>query len=216
MIPVMTTADPEDIDQLLRRAANGDAAGWCALVERYHDRLRRSVGLRLDPRLRGRVDASDILQDTYLDASRQLADYARDPPLPFFLWLRRIAGSRLYKVHRQYLGTRMREVGREVSIDRGPLPGASSAALAARLLGHDDRPSEAMQRAERRARIQDALDQMDPTDREVLVLRHFEQLTSPEAARELGISEAAAAKRYIRALARLRGLLARAGGGSEP
>src|SRR5262249_51281494 len=162
-------AEPEDIEHLLRRAAAGDAPGWRPPVERFHDPLRRSAGLRLDPRLRGRVDASDILQDTHLDASRQLAHHARDPPPPVLLWLPRLAGSRLYKVHRQYLGTRMREVGREVSIDRGPLPGASSAALAARLLGHDDRPSEAMQRAERRARIQDALDQMDPTDREVLV-----------------------------------------------
>src|SRR5262249_51806631 len=84
MISAMTTADPDDVGDLLRRAANGDAAGWRALVERYHDRLRRSVGLRLDPRLRGRVDASDILQETYLDASRQMADYAREPTLPFF------------------------------------------------------------------------------------------------------------------------------------
>ena len=212
----MFTSDADDLRPLLEKAAAGDADGWRQLVERCQPRLRRMVALRLDPRLRGRVGASDVLQEAYLEASRQLAGYLRDPPLPFYLWLRRLAGARLYKLHRHHLGAQMRAAGREQSIDCGPVPGASSAALAARLLGREERPSEAAQRAERRRRLQQALEQLDPVDREVLALRHFEQLTVPEAARELSISEAAAAKRYLRALGRLREFLVRSpGGGSE-
>jgi RNA polymerase sigma-70 factor (ECF subfamily) len=117
------------------------------------------------------------------------------------------------RVHRQHLGAEMRDVGREVSLYRGALPEATSAALAAQLLGRDTRPSEAAIRVERRIRLQEALNSMDAIDREVLALRHFEQLTNPEAARVLGLQEAAAAKRYVRALKRLREILdARPGG----
>src|SRR5262249_34670923 len=161
-------------------------AAWRSLLDEYHDRLRRMVALRLDPRLQGRVDPSDVLQETYLEASKQLADYLRDPALPFFLWLRQLAGHRLYKLHRHHLGTRIRDAGREVSLYRGALPEASSVALAAQLLGRECRPSEAVARAELKLRLQDALNRMDALDREVLTLRHFEQLTSAEVARELG------------------------------
>ena len=123
--------------------------------------------------------------------------------MPFFLWLRGIAGNKLLELHRHHLGTPMRDAGREVSLYRGALPEASSAALAARLLGRLTRPSEAAIRAEAKLRLQEALNAMDPIDREVLALRHFEQLTNAEAAQVLGITEAAAGKRYIRALERL-------------
>ena len=174
---------------------------------RSRDRLRRMVALRLDRRLQGRVDPSDIIQEAYIDASARLAEYARQPDMPFFLWLRFLTGQRLLRVHRQHLGAEMRDVAREVSLYRGALPAATSAALAAQLLGRDTRPSEAAVRAERSIRLQEALNSMDPIDREVLALRHFEQLSNVEAARVLVLQESAAAKRYVRALKRLRLIL---------
>jgi RNA polymerase sigma-70 factor (ECF subfamily) len=207
------TGESSETTRLLRRAAQGDQQAWGALLTQARDRLRRVVALRLDRRLQGRVDPSDIIQEACIDASERLAEYARQPDMPFFLWLRFLTGQRLLRVHRQHLGAEMRDVGREVSLYRGALPEATSAALAAQLLGRDTRPSEAAIRAERKIRLQEALNSMDPLDREVLALRHFEHLTNGEAARVLGLQEPAAAKRYVRALKRLRVILdARPGG----
>jgi RNA polymerase sigma-70 factor (ECF subfamily) len=164
------------------------------------------VALRLDPRLASRLDPEDVLQDVYLDAFRQLGDYLQDPQLPFFLWLRLLTGHWIARAHRHHLGTQARAAGRDRPLDDRP-PSASSVALAAHLLGREDRPSEYAQRAERAAKLQAALEEMDVTDREVLSLRHFEHLTRAEAATVLGISEAAAAKRYLRALGRLKTLV---------
>jgi RNA polymerase sigma-70 factor (ECF subfamily) len=209
------TGEASETAGLLRRAAQGDQAAWGALLVRSRDRLRRMVALRLDRRLQGRVDPSDIIQEAYIDASARLAEYARQPDMPFFLWLRFLTGQRLLRVHRQHLGAEMRDVAREVSLYRGALPAATSAALAAQLLGRDTRPSEAAVRAERSIRLQEALNSMDPLDREVLALRHFEQLSNAEAARVLGLQEPAAAKRYVRALKRLRLILDARPGGLE-
>src|SRR5262249_29856551 len=207
------TGEASETAGLLRRAAQGDQAAWGALLVRSRDRLRRMVALRLDRRLQGRVDPSDIIQEAYIDASVRLAEDARQPDMPFFLWLRFLTGQRLLRVHRQHLDAEMRDVAREVSLYRGALPAATSAALAAQLLGRDTRPSEAAVRAERSIRLQEALNSMDPLDREVLALRHFEQISNAEAARVLGLQEPAAAKRYVRALKRLRLILdARPGG----
>src|SRR5262249_8246146 len=148
------------------------------------------------------------LQEVYLAAAQHLPDYLGQSAMPFFLWLRGIAGHKLLELHRRHLGTPMRDARREVSLHRGALPGATSAALAAQLLGHTTRPSEAAVRAEAKVRLQEALNGMDPLDREVLALRHFEQLTNAESARVLQIREAAAGKRYLRALERLREILA--------
>jgi RNA polymerase sigma-70 factor (ECF subfamily) len=150
-----------------------------------------------------------------LAASEHLTDYLRQPAMPFYLWLRGIAGNKLLELHRRHLGTPMRDARREVSLHRGALPGATSAALAAQLLGQQTRPSEAAVRAEAKIRLQEALNSMDPLDREVLALRHFEQLTNAEVARVLQIKEAAAGKRHLRALERLREILAQMPGGME-
>jgi RNA polymerase sigma-70 factor (ECF subfamily) len=171
------------------------------------------VALRLDRRLQGRIDPSDVIQEAYLEASTRLADYLRDPSMPFFLWLRFLTGQKLVTLHRHHLGVRMRDAGQEVATCWGRLPEASSAALAAQLLGHDTRPSEAAIRAEMKVRVQEALNSMDPLDREVLALRHFEQLSRAEIAQVLLISEAAAGKRYIRALERLKQVLGQGSGG---
>jgi RNA polymerase sigma-70 factor (ECF subfamily) len=173
------------------------------------------VDMRLDWRLQARIDASDVIQDAYLEAATRLEEYLRDPKLPLFLWLRLVVGERLGKLHRKHLGAKMRDAGREVSLYREALPAASSAALAAQLLGKHTSPTEAAVRAERMLRLQEALNSLEPIDREILSLRHFEELTRAETAQVLGIEEAAAAKRYLRALKRLKDMLADMPGGLE-
>ncbi len=207
--------DSSETNRLLERAASGDDASWGKLLMRHEARLRRIVSFRLDPRLRGRVDASDVMQEVHLEASRHLADYLKEPGMPLFLWLRGIAGHKLLEMHRHHLGTPMRDARKEIALDRGGLPGASSAAMAAQLLGHATRPSEAAMRAEAKILLEQALNDLDPLDREILALRHIEQLTNAEAARILDIKEAAAGKRYLRALERLREILKSVPGGLE-
>jgi RNA polymerase sigma-70 factor, ECF subfamily len=131
------------------------------------------------------------------------------------LWLRFLAGQKLVTLHRHHLGVRMRNAAQQVSLYHGSLPEASSAAMAAQLVGHEARPSEAAIRAETKARLQEALDRMDPLDREVLALRHFEQLSRAEIAQVFGVTQAAAAKRYLRALERLKLVLEDFPGGLE-
>lgn len=205
--------DGPETNALLERAAGGDRKVLGQLLERDRERLRRMVALRLDRRLNGRVDPSDVIQEAQLEAAERLAEYLRNPTMPFFLWLRLITGQRLLTLHRRHLGAQARDAGREVSLDRPGLPQATSAALAARLLGRATSPSVAAVRAEMKTRLRDALDTMDPIDREVLTLRHFEQLTTAETAQELGISEEAAKKRHIRALKRLKEVLISLPGG---
>jgi RNA polymerase sigma-70 factor (ECF subfamily) len=212
-----TTRDerPDRTDSILGSARDGDRRALDELFARHHDRLRRMVDLRLDRRLRGRLDPSDVLQEAYVEVVSRVDDYLRDPKLPPFLWLRLIVGERLTRLHRHHLGVQARDAGREISFHRHPVPAASSAALAAQLLGRHTSPSHAAIRAERMMRVQEALASLDPIDREAVALRHFEQLSRAEAAQVLGISEAAAAKRYIRALKRLEGVLAAMPGGLE-
>lgn len=207
--------DSEATARLIERAAGGEAAPLAELLDRHRDRLRRMVALRMDRRIRARVDPSDVLQETFLEAAMRLPEYAREPSIPFFLWLRLLTGQRLQVLHRRHLGARRRDAGREVALDDGGMPCATSAAMAAQLLGRDTRPSEAAARAERRARLHQAIERMDPVDREVLALRHFERLTNAEAARVLGLSEGAVGVRHFRAVKRLREILAGMSGGVE-
>jgi RNA polymerase sigma-70 factor (ECF subfamily) len=197
----------EQESALLRRVRGGDGEAVGELFVLYRDRLRRMVRLRLDRRLQGRVDTSDVLQDAYLDVARRIDDYLAQPPMPFYLWLRFITGQKLLETHRRHLGAQMRDVGKEVSLYRGALPQASSVCLAAQLLGRYTTPSQAAARAELQILVQEALNGMEPIDREVLALRHFEELTNGETAAVLGISKAAACNRYVRALKRLRRIL---------
>jgi RNA polymerase sigma-70 factor (ECF subfamily) len=199
--------EPSETEDLLRRAAGGDGQALAELFSRYRKRLRQMVRLRLDRRLQGRVDPSDVLQEAYLDLTEQLPAYLAKPEMPFFLWLRLLTGQRLTRIHRQHLGAAMRDAGREVSLYRGALPPASSTSLAAQLLGRLTSPSDAAIRAERQLQLQTALNSMDASDREIIALRHFEELTNQEAAEILGLSKAAASNRYIRALTRLQAIL---------
>jgi RNA polymerase sigma-70 factor (ECF subfamily) len=194
-------------DELLRLAAQGDAGSWEEIVAESRQRLRRMVAFRLDHRLQGRIDPSDVLQDAYIEAWQDLDAYLRLPALPFFLWVRGIAGNKLRELHRRHLGTQMRDPRREVSLYDDALPETTTTALAAGLLDHLTRASEAAIRVELKLRLQDALNTMDPLDREVLALRHFEQLSPAETAQVLGIKEKAAGMRYVRALRRLKEIL---------
>lgn len=199
--------DSTELRDLMQRLAAGDPQALADAFARYRDRLRRMVQMRLDRRLQGRLDASDVLQEAYLDASSRAATYAANPTMPFFLWLRFLTGQRLLMLHRQHLGTKMRDVGQEVSLYRGAMPQASSASLAAHLLGRLTSPSQNAARAEMQLKLQEALNGMDAMDREVLTLRHFEELSNSEVAMVLGIQKTAASNRYVRALMRLRDVL---------
>src|SRR5271163_3663283 len=199
----------ENDDQvLLERALTGDELALAALFDGYRGQLRRMIRLRLDRRLSGRVDSSDVLQEAYLDVRKRLDEYARDPAaMPFHLWLRLVAGQRLTDLHRFHLGAQMRNAGQEVSLHRGPFPQASSVSLAAQLLGKMTSASQAAIRAEHKLIVQEALNGMDPIDREVLALRHFEQLSNDETAQVLGLTKSAASNRYVRALKRIKEIL---------
>jgi RNA polymerase sigma-70 factor, ECF subfamily len=207
--------DDDECARLIERLRGGDRTAATELLSRHRQRLRRMIELRLDARLRGRLDTSDVLQDALLDVASRLEDYLADPKLPFYLWMRLVAGERLAWLHRHHLGVKMRDAGREMSLYREALPEASSFALASMLLGAQTSPTQAAVRAERQLRVQEALNALDPTDREVLALRHFEHLTPAETALALGLKPDAASKRYIRALKRVKDLLAGMPGGLE-
>lgn len=199
--------DSEHMTALIERAAAGDEPAAQELFARHRDRLKRMVHLRLSRRLQGRVDDSDVLQETYIDVARRLPEYHADPKLPFYLWLRHMAGLKLAEIHRRHLGTQLRDADREVTLHRGGLPEADSVSLAAHLLGQLTTPSQAAIKAETRLIVQDALNNMDPTDREVLALKHFEQLSTSEIADVLGMSKAGAGARYLKAIKRLKEIL---------
>jgi RNA polymerase sigma-70 factor (ECF subfamily) len=208
-------ADAASIDELIDRLTQGDTRVMGELFVRFRARLKRMIQLRIDRRLARRVDASDVIQEAYLEATTRLDEYLSKPSMPFYLWLRFITHQRLLILHRRHLGAAARDVAREVSLQRPALPGATSAALAAQLVGHRTSPSQAAVRAEMKRRVQEALDDMDAVDREVLALRHFEQLSNGEVAQVLDIDESAASKRYVRALARLKDILATMPGGLD-
>lgn len=203
------------LDDLVHKAVAGDQAAWTSLLDAHRPRLRRMISLRLDRRLNGRVDPSDVIQEAFLEATAGLPQFAERAEMPFFLWLRWIVGMKLNAIHRQHLGFQVRDAGREVSIERGAWPQASSAAIAAHLLGRQTSASEVAIRLERKARLQEALDTLDALDREVLALRHTEELTNAEVARTLGMQESAASKRYIRALRKLKAVLGTMPGGTK-
>jgi RNA polymerase sigma-70 factor (ECF subfamily) len=192
---------------LLQLAEQGDQEALGRIFERYHDRLLRIVTFRIDRRVAVRIDPADVVQESYMEALARLPEYLRDPPLPLFVWLRFLTLQRLAMLHRHHLGVQARAANREISLQQPIAAGATSAQLAARLLGEDTSPSQAAVEAERRARLQQVLDQMDEVDREILTLRHFEQLTNLETAQVLGLKPTAASNRYVRAIRRLKELL---------
>ncbi len=174
------------------------------LFVQHRERLAQMIRLRMDQRLLGRIDASDVIQEAYLECARRYDDYRENPQMPLFLWVRLQTGQKLIDLHRRHLNVRMRDAGREVAVHYAAAPAASSVALAAQLLGRLTTASNAAIRKETQLRVQEALNAMDDIDREVLTLRHFEMLTNEETASVLGISKTAASNRYIRALMRMK------------
>lgn len=192
---------------LIRLATNRDAAAVGELINRNRQRLRRFVDLRLDDRLRGRVDPSDVVQDACIEGASRLSEYFRLEQMPFYVWLRLITAQKLALVHRHHLRVLARDAARDVPLMEWDLPDASSALLAAQLLGRSATPSQAASRAEQQSRLQRALESLRGPDREIIVLRHFEQLSNQETAKLLGVSETTASTRHVRALERLKKIL---------
>jgi RNA polymerase sigma-70 factor (ECF subfamily) len=204
--------DSNDSEHLLRRAAAGDQPALAALWGRHRARIRPMVRLRHDRRLPGRVVLSDVLQGADLDLAARLPDSARDRPMPTYPWRRLVTGRLRAQVHRQHLGAALRDADREVALDRGASPQANSASLAAQWLGRLTAASQAAVRAGRQVQLQAVRNGMEPIDREIVALRHFEGLTDREAVEVLGWSKPAANNRSVRALGRLRDLLDRVPG----
>lgn len=206
----MTSSDGLS-DELVSRLLEGNEEVLADLFSAHRDRLWRMVNFRLDRRLAGRVDADDILQEAYLAASQRIGHYLKNPTNSFFVWLRLITRQTLVDVHRRHLGAKMRNAGRETA-NRPGYPMATSISLVAQLLGSMTSPSQAAVKAEMTRQLEVAIEEMDPIDREVLALRHFEELTNSEVAEWLDIQQKAASIRYVRAVTRLKDILARVPG----
>lgn len=208
-----TSSHDSEVQRLVELASQGDDQAWERLMSDHRPRLRRMVALRMDRRLQGRIDPSDVIQESYIDAARRLPEYAKNPSMPFFLWLRFLTGQRLLEQHRRHIGTKARNALREISLYQGAFPETTTADLAAHLLGRLSTPSHAAMRIEQKIRLQEALNSLEPLDREILALRHFEQLTNGEAAEVLELDKSAASKRYTRALVKLKDILLSMPGG---
>jgi RNA polymerase sigma-70 factor (ECF subfamily) len=206
----MKTDREPDTDALIERAGGGDARAGQQLLARHRRRLRRMVALRMDRRLAARVDPSDVVQDALMDAALKLPDFLRRRPLPFYPWLRQLAFDRLVELNRRHLRAQKRSINRE---EPGvlELPEDSAIELATKLVAAGSSPSQSLLREELRGRVQEAFTRLPERDREVLVLRHLEQLSAAECAAALGLTESGFKSRHVRALDRLRSLLATAG-----
>ncbi len=206
--------DSESTQQLLQAARDGDPAAVNELLERHRDSLRRMVQARLDRAVARRVDASDVVQDVLLEAHGRLNDFIQNGSMPFHLWLRHLAKDRMIDVHRRHHAHR-RSVDREQTAQQSA-DVSSAFDLFAQISAHELTPAAASIRKEIEARFLGALEQLDETDREILLMRHCEQLGNSEVAELLGLSQPAAGMRYLRALRRLRSVLGIEGSASNP
>lgn len=196
----------DETQRLLDQAKGGDRDAANGLLERHRDVLRRMVEARLDARIKRRVDASDIVQDVLVDANRRLQEYLENPQMAFLPWLRHIAQDRMIDAHRRHRGSAKRSVDREQAIT-SPMPDRSTMELAAQLRDAEMTPATAATMQELQKRFLAAIETLNDQDREIILMRHFEQLTNQEAAESLGLTPPAASMRYMRAIQRLRGSL---------
>jgi RNA polymerase sigma-70 factor (ECF subfamily) len=196
-----------DTQNLLDHAKQGEAGAVDRLLEVHREPLRRMIGLRLDPALAGRVDASDIVQDVMLEVSQRLTDYLRNPIMPFHLWVRHIAKDHMIDAHRRHRQAQRRSLDREQPIVPNAFADQSSLELAAQFIDQDMTPATAAVRHELQKRMADAVAKLEESDREIVLMRHYEQLSNQEVATSLGVSEAAASMRHLRAVRRLRAAL---------
>ena len=192
---------------LLANARQGDRAAVNRLLERHRVSLKKLIQLRLDRKIARRVDASDVVQDVLMEANTRLQDYLADPRMPFHLWLRQLAQDRMIDVYRRHRGAQRRSLDREQSITAPQFSDQSGLDLMGQLADHELTPAAASIRKELEARFVLALDQLEDEDREIVLMRHFEQLGNSEVADALGLSAAAAGMRHLRALRKLRAIL---------
>ena len=205
-LPDMNSADPPS-SELVRQMRSGSEQALAEIFSRYRDRLRRIIHFRLDHRITSRVSESDVLQESYIAAAKRLPHFGAQSGMSAFLWLRLVTSQQLVDLHRQHLQAEMRDARKEVSLAQPTTSPHTSMAIAAQLAGPATAASEIVARAERIDRLEQTLNVMDPVDREVIALRHFEELTNVETAAVLEIETSAASKRYIRAMAKLAKLL---------
>lgn len=198
--------DSSQTQELLARARQGEPPAVNELLDRHREALRRMIDLRMDRVVQRRVDASDIVQDVLVEANRRLDEYlhSKNPAMPFHLWLRHIAHDRLIDAHRRHRQAARRSIDREQSLAAGRYLDQSTLDLAAQIADRELTPAAAATWAELQRRFQAALDTLDEQDQEVILMRHFEHLSNSEVAQSLGLSEAAAGMRYLRAMRRLR------------
>lgn len=207
----MTSPDPpEQETEALDAARAGDHGAIGPVLESYRARLARMVSLRMDARLKGRFDTSDVLQEAFVEASQRLPRYLENESMPFFLWVRFLVGQKLLQFHRAHLGVEARAADREVTLNSPSTPSASTISVADVWLAESGTPSQAVAADEEHARVRKALESMNEIDREVLVLRHFEQLSNAEVSQLLEITPQTASARYVRALTRIQSVV---GGG---
>lgn len=202
-----TACNSSRTNRLLQRVAPGqEPQALEELFARHQERLRKMVRLRLDGRLRGRISSSAVLQQVYLDTCRRIEEYLANPSLPFFLWLRTVTGERIQQLHRQHFGDRAQEAGQELCPYQAALPEVSAGSMAAQLMG-DRAAHRAALRADLLLRLQSALNNLEPLDREIVALRNLEELSIDEAALVLGLDRAAATIQYVQALKRFNAIL---------
>ena len=200
--------DTADYSQtLVSRLTDGDETALAEFFSLFHDRLVTMIHFRTDPRLHGRVDPEDVLQDAYVDAAARIDHFPKMECGSPYVWIRAVVAQTLINVHRRHLGVKARDAGREVSIHAGRFPKTASVSIARLLAGNLTSPSQAAIRVELADKLTAAVENMDENDREVLVLRHFEEMTNSETAQVLGIEQKAASIRYVRAVRRLKQIL---------
>lgn len=212
--PRMADESPNEA-MMIERLKSGDEDALGELFLHHRDRLKRIVRFRLDHRLAGRISESDVIQDSYLSASKRVDHYRDKVDMPFFVWLRLVISQQLVDLHRQHLQAEMRDVRKEISLERQPVSPRTSLAMAAQLVGNVTSASQAFSRVERIAKLEEALNQMEAIDREVIALRHFEELSNNEVAVVLGIDVQASSKRYVRAMKRMKEIVTSIPGFSE-
>ena len=200
-------SQPEDSDLEIEQLRIGGSQAVADLYSKYRLQLERMIDFRMDRRLYGRVDAADILQDSYMEIARRVDAFLKNPTVSFFVWARQITWQTLLTAHRSHLGAQKRDARQEVRLHGGGYSQGTSVSLASRLVGDATSPSQGVIRDERADKLRTALDSMDSIDREVLALRHFEQLSNKEVSEILDLSKTAASNRYVRALERLKEIM---------
>ena len=197
----------EPTEELLADARAGTADAINRLLERHRVAVHRLVQMRLDAKIQGRVDVSDVVQDVLVEANRRLQDYLANPQLSFHLWIRQIAQDRIIDAHRRHRGSAKRSVDREQAVHAPAGDDHSTYELIGQIHDRDLTPAAAVAQKEMARRVEAAISQMNPQDAEIIVMRHYEHLSNQETALALQLTEPAASMRYLRAIKRLRELL---------